>query len=178
MTSETASVEAQAGEQPWWLVLLEGIALIIVGILLLVSTQKTLVILVQFIGIYWLIKGIFNIISIFVDHTAWGWKLFIGIVGIMAGLVILQHPLWSAVLVPSVTVWILGIYGIFAGIAGIIRAFQGAGWGVGVLGAVGIVLGIFLLANTIVSAVLLVFMTAIVAIIGGVAAIFAAFRLR
>ncbi|UCG25665.1 MAG: HdeD family acid-resistance protein [Chloroflexota bacterium] len=178
MTSEAAGVEDRAGTHPWWLVLLEGIALIIVGVLLLASTEKTLVILVQFIGIYWLIRGIFDIVSIFVDRTAWGWKLFMGIVGIIAGLVILQHPLWSAVLVPTVTVWILGIYGIIAGAVGIVRAFQGAGWGAGVLGAVAILIGIFFLANTLISAVALVWVTAIAAIVGGIAAVVMAFRLR
>jgi uncharacterized membrane protein HdeD (DUF308 family) len=178
MTSETGSIEAQAGDRPWWLVLLEGIALIIVGVLLLVSREKTLIILVQFIGIYWLIKGIFDIVSIFIDSTAWGWKLLIGIVGIIAGLLILQHPLWSAILVPGVMVWILGIYAMVAGIVGIVRAFQGAGWGVGVLGVAAILLGIFFLANTLISAALLVSLSALVAIIGGIFAIIMAFRLR
>ena len=178
MTTEAARIEDHAGDRPWWLILLEGIVLIIVGALLLASTEKTLVILVQFIGIYWLIRGIFDIISLFVDRTAWGWKLFIGIVGILAGLTILQHPLWSAVLVPSVTVWILGIYGIIAGIIAIVRAFQGAGWGTGLLGVVAILIGIFFLANTLISAVALVYVTAILAIIGGIAAVIMAFRLR
>ena len=61
MSSEALSMETKA--RPWWLLLLEGIAAIIVGILLFTSTEKTLVVLVQFIGLYWLIRGIFDIVS-------------------------------------------------------------------------------------------------------------------
>ena len=48
----------------------------------------------------------------------------------------------------------------------------------GVLGVVAILLGIFFLANTLVSAVFLVYMTAILAIFGGIFAVIMAFRLR
>jgi uncharacterized membrane protein HdeD (DUF308 family) len=78
---------------PWWLVLLEGIAAIILGLLLLTAPQATLLVLVQLLGIYWLVKGIFQIISIFIDSSRWGWKLFAGILGIVAGIIILGHPL-------------------------------------------------------------------------------------
>ena len=178
MASKNANFESRVRKQPWWLVLIEGIALFVVGLLLLVSTQKTLVILVQFIGIYWLVKGIFYIISLFIDRTAWGWKLLMGIVGIIAGLLVLQHPLWSAILVPGTMVWILGISGIVAGIVGLVRGFQDADWGVGILSAVAILLGLFFLANTLISAVLLVWISAIFSIVGGVIVVIMALTFR
>ena len=96
---------------PWWLVLLEGIAAIILGLLLLTSPGATVMILVQVLGLYWLIKGILQIVSIFVDSSRWGWKLFVGILGIVAGIVILRHPMVSAVLIPSLTVIFVGLLG-------------------------------------------------------------------
>src|SRR5947209_17942141 len=96
---------------PWWLVLLEGIAAVIIGLFLLTSPGITLLFLVQVAGFFWLFGGIL-IVSIFVDSSLWGWKLIGGIIGILAGILVLQHPIWSTLLVPAVYVIILGIQGI------------------------------------------------------------------
>ncbi|UCC53304.1 MAG: DUF308 domain-containing protein, partial [Anaerolineaceae bacterium] len=81
MSTDESALSMETKSMPWWLILLEGILAIIIGILLFTSTTQTLAVLVVFLGLYWLIKGIFDIVSLFVDHTAWGWKLFIGIIG-------------------------------------------------------------------------------------------------
>jgi uncharacterized membrane protein HdeD (DUF308 family) len=95
---------------------LEGIAAIIIGLLLLTSPAMTAIVLVQLLGIYWLIAGIFQIVAIFMDSSMWGWKLFSGVLGIIAGILILRHPLWSALLVPATLVILLGLLGITIGI--------------------------------------------------------------
>ncbi len=56
-------------------------------------------------------------------------------------------------------VWILGFYGIIAGIIMIIQAFKGGGWGVGIMGVVLILLGIFILANAISTAIMWVWLS-------------------
>ena len=33
----------------------------------------------QFLGIYWLANGLFNMVSIFIDRVMWGWKLLAGV---------------------------------------------------------------------------------------------------
>ena len=119
---------------PWWIILIQGIALLILGIMFLTAPAATLVTLIFFLGVYWLIGGIMDIVSIFINKTAWGWKLFSGIIGIIAGVLIMQHPLWASVLVPATLVWLLGLMGIVIGVVGIVRAFQGDGWGAGILG--------------------------------------------
>ena len=116
---------------PWWLILLQGIFAIILGLLLLSSPGMTTLVLIQFLGIYWLIAGVFNIVGIFLDHKQWGWKLFAGILGVIAGLLVIQHPLWSTVLIPTTLVVILGVVGLIFGIVGLIAAFQGGGLGSG-----------------------------------------------
>lgn len=163
---------------PWWLVLLEGIAAVIIGILLLIEPRMTITVLVWILGIYWFIAGIFSIIGIFVDSTAWGWKLFIGILGIIAGLVIIRHPLWSSLLVPAVAVIVLGIEGLIIGVVRLIQAFQGEGWGAGILGVLSIIFGIILLGNAFLASLSLPFVLGIFAIVGGVFAIIAAFKLK
>jgi uncharacterized membrane protein HdeD (DUF308 family) len=163
---------------PWWLILIEGIALIILGLLFLTNPAATTLFAIQVLGIYWLIKGIFAIVAIFIDSTRWGWKLLIGILGIVAGLIILQHPLWSPLVVGSALIIILGIEGLIMGVVEIIQAFQGAGWGSAILGVISIIIGIWLLANIGAATLALPWAVGILAIIGGIIAIVAAFRAR
>jgi len=171
-------MERGRADFPWWLVLIEGIALVILGILLVIKPGMASLIFVQFLGIYWLIAGIFRIISIFLDRSMWGLKLFGGILGILAGIFVLQYPVWSPVVILSTMVIILGIQGIIYGGIGLFQAFKGAGWGAGILGAVSIAFGIYLLANIGAATLALPWVMGILAIVGGVAAVVMAFRLK
>ena len=163
---------------PWWLVLINGIAALILGILLITSTGSTVLILVQFLGIYWLVSGIFQIVGLFIDSTAWGWKLFAGILGILAGIVILNHPLISPLVVGGTIVIVMGVQGIIFGIAGLVAAFQGGGWGAGIMGVLSVIFGIVLLANPLLGAAALPWVLGIFGIVGGIAGIIAAFRMK
>jgi uncharacterized membrane protein HdeD (DUF308 family) len=170
--------QADTAGVPWWLVLIEGIALIVMGLLLLASPGMTTLILVQFIGIYWLVAGIFKIVSIFLDSSGWGWKLAGGMLGILAGLIVLQHPLWSPLVIGNVLVIILGIQGIIVGVVGLIQAFKGAGWGSGILGVISILFGLLFLFNVWTFTFSLPWAIGLLALVGGVLAIVAAFRLK
>ena len=163
---------------PWWLVLLQGIVLIVLGVLLLTDPGITVVVLIQFLGIYWLIKGIFDIVSIFINHAGWGWKLFSGILGIIAGLIILNHPIWSPLIIGATLVIMLGVLGIVMGGISLVQAFRGGGWGTGILGAVSIVFGLYLLLNVGATTLALPWVLAIFALVGGIAAIVMSFGVR
>jgi uncharacterized membrane protein HdeD (DUF308 family) len=175
----TATAEKpQTYSVPWWLVLLQGIAGVIIGLLLLIYPAKTTLFLVQFLGIYWFVSGIFGIVSLFIDSSQWGWKLFAGLLGIIAGILILQHPLWSAVLIPGTLVIILGIEGLIIGVVNLIQAFRGGGWGIGILGALSIVFGIILLTNIFITTIALPYVAGAFGVVGGIIAIFYAFKLK
>lgn len=137
--------------RPWWMTLVMGIMSIVVGGLLLFGSLQiqvnTYLLLVTLIGIWWLVDGIMNIVSMFMDQSQWGWKLFMGIVGIAAGGWILVHPVIAALALPQIFLFVLGIYSLMEGIILLIMAFQGAGWGAGIMGVIAIVLGGILLAN-------------------------------
>jgi uncharacterized membrane protein HdeD (DUF308 family) len=178
MTSATAAFGKQERAMPWWIPLIEGIALVIVGILLFTNTAATVVVLVQVLAIYWLISGIMELISLFIDRSAWGLKLLGGIIGIWAGLLILGHPIGGALALGFALVIILGILALIMGVVNIIQAFRGAGWGIGLLGVINIIFGAILLGNTLVSAALLPWVLGGFAIVGGIAAIVMAFRLK
>jgi uncharacterized membrane protein HdeD (DUF308 family) len=174
-----AAVETPVPANRWWILLLEGIALILIGILLFTDTDQAVFTLTLFLGIWWFIGGIIDLVTLFWDRTAWGWRLFSGILGIIAGLIIIRHPMWAALLVPATLAWLLGIFGIVIGIMALIRAFQGEGWGVGILGVISIVLGLWLLAAGMgVQIATIIYGAAIWAIIGGIVAIIWAFRVR
>ncbi len=177
MTQTSSAQNSQAGT-PWWLILLQGIFAIVLGLLLVTSPGMTTLVLVQFLGIYWLIAGVFNIVGIFLDHTQWGWKMFVGILGILTGILVIQHPLWSMALIPTTMVIILGVVGIIFGIMGIVAACQGGGWGPGILGVLGIVLGLILLGSPFIGAIALPLILGVFALIGGIAAVVQAFRMK
>jgi uncharacterized membrane protein HdeD (DUF308 family) len=179
-TAEGMAVPGEAAGRgvPWWLVLLEGIAALILGVLLLADPAATTVVVVRLLGVYFLIDGVFRIVTIFIDRHGWGWKLAGGILGILAGLAVLQHPLWSTILVPAVTAATVGIFGMIMGVFALIQAFQGSGWGAGILGVLGILFGLVLLLNPLTAAVGLVWAVGFLAIAGGISLMVAAFRSR
>jgi uncharacterized membrane protein HdeD (DUF308 family)/predicted flap endonuclease-1-like 5' DNA nuclease len=176
MSAATATSRSDSPSTPWWLILIDGIALIVLGLLLLANPGMTTLILVQFIGIYWLLVGIFKIVSIFLDHTMWGWRLFAGILGIIAGIIVFRHPLWSSAVLGATLVAFVGISGIIIGAIRIYQAFKGAGWASGVLGVVGVLLGILLLANLWLFTFSLPWTIGILSIVGGIVALIGAFR--
>lgn len=176
----TATAEEKVQGYPWWLVLIQGIAAIILGILLLSSPRMTTAILIQILGLYWLVDGVISIIRIFLKNTEihWGWLLARGILGIIAGVLVLQHPLWSTLIVPTVLIIILGVQGLIGGAIGVVQAFKGAGWGAGILGALGFLFGLILIFNPFIGGLILPYVVGIFAIIGGIAALFMAFKLK
>jgi uncharacterized membrane protein HdeD (DUF308 family) len=177
LMTTVSAIEEPAGF-PWWAVLVQGIFSILIGLLLLAYPGATTLVIIQFIGIYWLVTGIFSLVGIFMDRSMWGWKLFAGVIGIMAGLAIMRHPLWSTFMLPPVMVVYMGVSGLVIGVVGLITAFRGGGWAAGILGALSILFGLILLFSPLVAALTLPWIYGILGIAGGIAAIFAAFRQR
>jgi uncharacterized membrane protein HdeD (DUF308 family) len=163
---------------PWWVVLVEGIVLALFGLILLVAPGASLVFLVWLLGIYLLIAGIFRFVGIFLDSSTWGWKLAAGILCLIAGLAILSNPLWSTTVASTWLVILVGFVAMLQGVAGLIVAFQGGGWGMGALSVLGILFGLFLVINPLIGVATLTLILAIVMLIGGVGAVIQGFRMR
>ncbi len=164
--------------EPWWLVMLQGLAAIILGILLLIAPANTLLAIVQVVGVYWFVAGILGIVHIFMDRRHWGWKLLSGVLGIVAGILVIQNPLWSAILVPATLVILIGAQGVVMGITYVIRAFGGAGWGAGILGVINIIFGIILLSSPIMAVAVLPFVMGGFFVVGGLINLIMSFSLR
>lgn len=175
----TAAVAQKPAHIPWWIVLIQGIAAVILGILLWTNPLQTAKTLVWFIALYWLVSGIIQIVRLFVDRSHWGWKLFSGIIGILAGWVLLDaDPIARTAAFGWALVVILGIQGIIMGIISLVEAFQGGGWGPGIIGALSILFGIVLLGNSMAAALVLPWVIGMFMVVGGIFAIIMAFRLR
>jgi len=167
-----------AANTPWWFVMIAGITAFIVGLFLLISPGMTFLLIVQFLGAYWLVTGILSLVSLCIDRTLWGWKLVSGILGVLAGLFVLRDPLWSAILVPTVLVVFLAVDALVMGVTQIIHAFSGGGFGLAILGILNVIFGLILLFNPLLAALALPTILGIFAVIGGILATIRAFVSR
>jgi uncharacterized membrane protein HdeD (DUF308 family) len=178
MSATATTLEVK--QVPWWLVLLGGVLNMCIGFLLLTVPIKTAYALVIALGFYWIFSGIFTLVAMFIDHSAWGWKLFVGALSLFAGLAILRYPLIATFTLPSIIILLLGIQGIIVGIVSLVIAFKGGGWGTGILGFLSLVFGGILIANwsTPGWGLTLAWVAAIFMVCGGIAQLFQAFRMR
>ncbi len=180
--ASATSIETRA--RPWWLTLIEGTALLLIGMVILWSPAKTQIrtwqLIVELLGVYWLIRGVLDIVSMFTDHTAWGWKLFIGIVSIFAGGYILMYPVASALVLPQIFSLVLGIWALVEGVIMLAMAFRGGGWGTGILGGIGILLGLVLIGSygDFGMGIAFLWTAAVFAVVGGIVLIIQSFRAR
>ncbi|MEI6292948.1 MAG: DUF308 domain-containing protein [Methanomicrobiales archaeon] len=163
---------------PWWLVLIQGIVALVLGCSFLAFPYQTLFVLVVFVGAYWFISGLFALISLAVDKTNMAWKIVVGLLGIIAGILIMIYPYYSTILLPSLLIIFIGVWGLIIGGITIAHGIRGGGWGEIILGVLGVIFGIILLANPLIGALLLPYVLGIFGIILGIGAIVAAFMCR
>ncbi len=188
MSELTLAADAmrRAIRKTWWVPLIQGIASVIIGVLLLTNPATTLITIALFLGAFWFVGGIFDIIGAFTrrsEDRGWFWPLLAGIISIIAGLLLLSQPIAGAIILPFTLAILIGAGAIVSGIFNIIWAIrarneiQGEIWLI-LWGVISILLGIYVLANPGASAIALVLVIAILAIVGGIAMVISAFRLR
>ncbi len=174
----TATATATYDDLPWWLGVVQGIALVILGLLCLSAPGAALAVLVQLLGIYWLVTGVLGLVGLIGDRTAWVWKLLAGVIGILAGIAIVAHPMWATILVPTTLVLVIGIFGIVNGILVLVQSFTVRHWSGVFLGLFGAILGLILVMNPLLGAATLPFILGVSALVGGIVSIGAAFYER
>jgi len=180
--SNAVSEASVTGEEnwymPWWAILTQGLFSVIIGLMLLTAPGATLLVIVQFIGIYWLVTGVFSVAGIFIDHSFWGLKLLSGIIGIFAGLAVIQHPIWSSILLPTILVIVLGVNGLILGLVYFFGAFKGGGFPAAVLGIINFLFGAILLGSPLAAALVLPWVYGVIALAGGILAVFSSLQQR
>ena len=163
---------------PWWVALIAGLGLTILGLVIFLLPGLTLALVLQFVGVFWLVDGIVGLACIFVDRSDWGWKLMAGILGVLGGLFVIQHPIWESAFVPIVTNLIIGFIGILIGLVQLLLASRGGGLRAGIPGGVSAILGVLLAFMPTIGAAFLPFMLGGMALAGGVATMVASFKRR
>jgi len=186
MTNRNEEELKQLDSTLWKLIMVRGIALLSAGLILLLFPQGTLTFLIIIMGVYWLIDGIvttFKSIKGRKVHAAWGWGIFTGVLGIIAGLVVLSQPVFSAILTTSLLVWFLGIVAIIYGISGLVTGIrlrkQTKGeWTMILGGLFSILFGIILITSPFVSVLVIIKCMGVIALIGGISILVVAFRIK
>jgi uncharacterized membrane protein HdeD (DUF308 family) len=154
------------------ILLFGGIVSLVFGVLLFTQPTATLALIMLLVGLSWFIQGIVTLVSVFIDKAEWGWKLFGGIIGMAAGLLVLRNPVESTVAIPAIYAILLGIFGLLIGIAALIGAFRGEGWGIGIFGLISLVIGLAMMFNSVVGGAVLVWLTALLLVIQGAVGVF------
>ena len=180
--------------QVWWLVLLRGISVSIMGGLLMAKPEWAAVMLVQILGAYLLVDGSLAVIKsiLWRRHSQnWGWGLLMGALEIVTGIFVFSHPIAGAIITANMLVYCVAILIIVAGLLGLITGIQllrelndrvaaigGQAVALTVAGALAIIFGVILLVDTRTSAMVYLSLMGVIALIGGVVQILAAFQIR
>ena len=97
-----------------------GRTVVIVGFALLRTPFQSVEVLIFVLGVFWLVQGIMTFVAAFSVKQGRNWGIFIGILGILAGIVILAYPIDSALTLA----FIGGIWLVILGIMQIVAGFQ------------------------------------------------------
>lgn len=123
ITTLIVSLQERSVLGAWWVLLLEGIAGIIFGILVLVWPVKTALALLYLVAIWALVTGVLKIASAFIVPESmkqrWGLGLA-GLLSIIFGLILIIHPGAGLLTV----LWLVGVFAIVFGLSLILYAFQ------------------------------------------------------
>ena len=160
----------------WWVHMLWGLSAIVLGILLLTSPVMTGLFLVQLMAVFWLVGGVIDIIhAVVAREKGWGWTVGGGTVGILAGLVILGHPIIGAVIAAATLFLFAAFTAILSGITNILggrsRDEESRSWRRFFLGVLQIIIGIFMLWHPVLGTLTFTTALGLVAIVGGVGSV-------
>jgi uncharacterized membrane protein HdeD (DUF308 family) len=162
----------------WWVLMIRGILLIIIGVLAFVAPATW----IFFVAAYMLIDGMTMLFSGFGDEPPGQsrWPLIIfGILGIIAGLIIL----WNPALGGLTLTYIIAIWAIIGGILTIISALRlreeiDNEWWLVISGVLGVIFGILVFNNVIAGFLAIATVFGVFAILMGILSVVLSFRVR
>ena len=168
----------------WWLPLIRGILLLLVGSYALFRPGMTIGALAQVVGIFVIVDGILSIVAgIMGDVPSRGWVIVRGVLEILVGAFVFANPLIVAGVTATLLVSVLAFSAILSGVLEIVAAIQdrkqieGEGWLI-LGGAITVLFGVVLLISPLSFGLIMVRVLGAFAIFSGVSLIVFAFRLR
>ncbi|WP_214036873.1 DUF308 domain-containing protein [Methanospirillum sp.] len=171
-------IEEAVRGMPWWLVLVWGVLAVIIGIMLITTPLITTYFLVLFMGAYWFAGGIITLFSLYSDKTNMGWKIFLSIISIIAGIAIMAYPLYGELVVLTMLVFMIGFWGLLIGGTKLYEAFRAKDAGAGILGLLSIVFGIILLIFPWGAALALPLIAGAFSLLAGICSVVVAFQVK
>ncbi len=177
----------QLAKTAWWIMLIQGIATVILGLMLFGQPGKTLLVLTTLVGTFWLINGILDVAAGIMGRTENSriWTILGGVVTVLASLIVLNKPFLAYAVTTSFLTYLIafaiiinGVLQIFAG--RVSPESMGREWSLGslIIGVLYIIGGIFLLGHQGLTAVVLLSFIAAWALITGLTQIVFAFRIK
>lgn len=109
---------------PFLITLLRGIFALSLGVALLLNPEKRLPVLGNFMGVYWLTSGLLSVRWGFAGERPKGFPLLAGMVGILAGLVMLSRQFITRYIAGSVFFYLLGTVILLTGLMHIFGGFR------------------------------------------------------
>jgi len=166
-------------------IMLKGIILLITGLILLIFPNATLATLIFIMGFYWLIDGVTTVARSFSGRKInknWVWGIFTGLLGIIAGVVVLSRPMLSAILTTSFLMWFLGIVAFVYGLSGIITGYRlpsSPGKTSMIYGGIfSVLFGVILISSPYMAAITIIYTMGVISIIGGITILVVASKLK
>jgi uncharacterized membrane protein HdeD (DUF308 family) len=122
-----AALTGRSGHERWWVLLLEGLVGIAVGVLTFIWPAITEFALLYLIAAWAVVTGVIEIIAAIRlrEELEGEWLLILGgIASVLLGLILLARPGAGALAV----IWMIGAYAIVFGVLLVILAFRLRGW--------------------------------------------------
>ncbi|WP_137181167.1 HdeD family acid-resistance protein [Roseomonas sp. AR75] len=178
---ETRFAAVRTLARGWWLFLLRGIAGILFGILVFMFPGAGLALILAFIAAWMAVDGIASLIQaargepdLTGRHRSRTWLALDGVFSLLFAAVVLFMPGLSAVaLVIAVGAWAMVV-----GVLRLVLAWRAGDWMLGALGALSVLIGIWLMAAPGPGILALVWLVGIEAIMMGVLFVAFGWRLR
>jgi len=113
----SSTIESDSGleslrmAREWPAVFVMGLVTLALGIVVISWPQETLKVISVLIGLQILVYGIYGLVSAFArDTVSPGWTGFVGILGIIVGIVVLRNPFETVAVLAALlgVVWIIG----------------------------------------------------------------------
>jgi len=171
-TQESAMDMTDARLFPWWIILLWGILTLIIGCMFLFWPGQTMELTIMFLGAYWLVGGIFTIASLVVDRSNMGLKIFLSAINIIAGILLLGHPILATIVGALLLVAFIGFWALFIGAVHLYQAYRAKDAGHAVLGIISVIFGVLLLVNYVAAIIIAPFVFGGFAVVSGLASVY------
>jgi uncharacterized membrane protein HdeD (DUF308 family) len=169
----------------WWVMLLRGILAIILGLFAFFKPAGMLIGIVQVMGLFFLLDGVLLIMSAIAGHSGGSrWLALLGgIFYMLAGIAIFSSPLLSALVTEAFVIYLMAFFVLVTGIMRIATAMRlwktsDHKWLLLVEGIIGIIFAVILIESPIVSAVVLMQIVGVIAMVLAITMIVLAFGLR